>query len=216
MLTRLFEVSVFQQGTLWALEPDAELPPRCEARIPTTFVELGAESIPDLLDATPYVDADAIRGRFAGRRRCVALLTDGAVAAYGWISYGAEQVDELDRTLTFATDDAYIWDCHTRPSLRGQRCYSALLSECIFMLHAEGTSRIWIGSNLDNTPSIKGFENAGFGRVVDLTLYHWSRATFAYTRSAPDAPAHLVRSARQAISEPYEQQVGPIIVGVKL
>jgi ribosomal protein S18 acetylase RimI-like enzyme len=215
MVARPSEMGVLARGTLWALEPDAGLPPCYEARIPTTFAELGEKSIPDLIDATPYVDPDTIRGRLTGRRRCVALLTDGAVAAYGWISYGAERVDELDRTLEFASDEAYIWDCHTRPALRGQGCYSALLSECIYLLHAEGTPRIWIGANLDNIPSIKGFANAGFGRVVDLTLYRWGRVTFAYTRSAPAAPPHLVRAARQAISEPYEQQFGPIIAGVK-
>lgn len=214
-MARLLDVGLFGRGTLWALELGTDLPPRCEARVATTFVELDKESIAEVVDATDTSTLDDFRSRLKRGRRCFALLVDDTVGTYGWASYGAERVDEMDRTFTFADDSAYLWDFWTRPALRGQRCYSALLSECIYRLHSEGTPRAWIGADLDNKPSIKGFANAGFHRIVDLTLYHWGRVTLAYTRPPPTAPAHLVRAARQATTAPHERRFGPIAVGYR-
>lgn len=211
----LLDVGLFGRGTLWALALNDGLPPRCEPRIATTFVELDAESIVEAANGADVSVLDRFRSRLESGRRCFALLTDDTVATYGWVSYGAERVDEMDRTFTFADDDAYLWDFWTRPALRGQRCYSALLSECIYHLHSEGTPRAWIGADLDNRPSIKGFANAGFHRIVNLTLYHWSRVTLAYTRPSPTASAHLVRAARRATTAPHERRFGPIAIGYR-
>lgn len=214
-MTGVLRIGLFAHGTLWTVDFDGDLPPRCEARIATTFVELGKESIAQLTAAMEDPDHDRVRRRLETGRRCFALLVDGDVAAYGWVSYGTEWVNELDRALTFAPEEAYIWDCRTRPELRGQRCYSALLSACIYRLHEEGTPRVWIGSDLDNRPSIKGFANAGFRHVVNLALYHWGRITLLYAQSAPEALPHLVRTARQAATAPYEREIGPVSIGYK-
>lgn len=216
-MARLLDVGLFGRGTLWAVELDSNLPPRCEARIATTLVELDKESLrrEDFAfaeTATPPT-LDHFRSRLQSGRRCFALIADGTIATYGWVSYGAERVDEMDRTFKFAADDAYIWDCWTRPALRGQRCYSTLLSECIYRLQSEGTQRVWIGADLNNIPSIKGFANAGFHRVVDLILYRWGRITLAYTRPASSASPLLVRAARAATTASHERRFGPIAIG---
>lgn len=212
-MTRILDGGLFGRGTLWALELDTYLPPRCEARIAATFVELDRDSIIEAANAANDSIVDRFRSRLERGRRCFALLVDGGVATYGWVSYGAERVDEMDRTFTFADTDAYIWDCWTHPALRGQRCYSTLLSGCIYRLHREGTPRVWIGADLDNKPSIKGFANAGFHRIVDLTLYRWGRVTLAYTRPAPTAASQAVRAARRATTAPHERRFGPVAIG---
>ncbi|MFW5943207.1 MAG: GNAT family N-acetyltransferase [Chloroflexota bacterium] len=203
------------EGTLWAVEPQRRLPDRCEARVATTFVELAQGELPQMVDAMGFEAVDPYRRRLQTGRRGFALLVDGAYGTTGWVSQGSEGVDELQRTFTFDPDDAYIWDCVTRPDLRGKRLYSAFLSHCIYHLYEEGAPRIWIGSNRENVPSIKGFENAGFRPVVDVNLRRWGPVTFVRFYPDAQAPPHLVEAARRAMTIPAERRLGNVALGYR-
>src|SRR5262245_4547662 len=128
---------VREYGTLWAIDRDEQVPQRCEARVQAAFVELWPTDLAELAGAMGVADGAAIQQRFAGGRRCFGLRVQGALAAYGWVTHGAEYVGELEREFHIGTDESYIWDCATVAAWRSQRCYSALLSLLVHQLRHE-------------------------------------------------------------------------------
>ena len=97
-------------------------------------------------------------------------------------------------------DNAYIWDGGTVPTWRGQRCYSALLSHIIYQLHREGAPRIWIGASRQNQPSVRGFANAGFKPVVDLTYRRFYSLTLMWIQHVPSTRHPLLSAAYTSCS----------------
>lgn len=193
-----------ERGTLWALDLDAPAPP---ASAPPTSptpdgVTLG-ELMPD--DAVPLAaamgtsDPQVVRERLVSGRRCFAACIEGAIAAYGWVSQGAERIGELERTMRMQPGEAYIWDCATLPAWRGRGLYTALLRHIVATLRAERLRRLWIGASLDNTPSIRGFRAAGFRPAVRLVYLRV--LGIRYNRLAGDAtaPPPLVADAREVL-----------------
>src|SRR5215212_703153 len=118
---------IVEQGTLWAAEPGAHLPPLCHALAQAEFKELGVADAGALAVAMGLATPDLILKRLREQRRCFCLSAGGQIAAYGWVTLGAERVGELEREFHLHDDEAYIWHCGTLPAWRGQRFYSALL-----------------------------------------------------------------------------------------
>jgi GNAT superfamily N-acetyltransferase len=217
-----------EYGTLWALETGNGLPPLCQARVEVAFEEVETlADIDDLALAMNLSNAAPIRqrlqgnGRLPGKRRCFCLRAGGRIAAYGWMTRGAECVGELERRFNLYDDEAYIWDCATVSAWRGQRLYSALLSHIIYRLHDEGVregpplplSRIWIGASRQNRPSIQGFINAGFEPVVDVTYRRFYRLTLLWIHQAASTQRPLVAAAYRILVNAHERRWGQVAVG---
>ena len=202
-----------EYGTLWAVEPGAGLPPICSARVEVQFQELGLADIADLAAAMELPTAEPILRRLQSNRRCFSLKSASQIAAYGWVTRGAECVGELERQFNLYDDEAYIWDCGTLPAWRGQRCYSALLNQLIYRLHHEGVPRIWIGASLQNQPSIRGFANAGFQPVVDVAYRRFYHLTLLWIRHAPSARRPLTSAAYHILLNDHERRFGQLIIG---
>jgi len=98
--------------------------------------------------------------------------------------------------------------------LRGQRCYSALLSQLIRELYREDIRRIWIGASLHNHASTRGFANAGFSRVVDLTYYRVYHLTLMWIHQAA-ARRPLVAAAYRILLNAHERRLGRLVLGYK-
>jgi hypothetical protein len=109
-----------------------------------------------------------VRSRFEGGARCFGAWVEGRLAAYGWASAGREWIGEMGRDFHIPPGEIYIWDCLTLPEYRRNRLYSALLSSMAGGFRGEGARRIWIGSNIENRPSIRGFNNAGFRPAAEV------------------------------------------------
>lgn len=204
-----------EYGTLWALETNKGLPPLCPARIEVEFNEVGSADVADLAIAMNLPDPQPIQQRLQDKRRCFKLKAAGQIVAYGWVTHGVENVGELERQFYLHDDEAYIWDCATGPAWRGQRCYSALLSQIVYRLHAEGVPRIWIGASRQNQPSIQGFVNAGFQRVIDLTYRRFYRLTLLHFQETPTALPSLVSAAYRILLNKHERRLGPLAIGYK-
>lgn len=204
-----------EHGTLWALETDNGLPPACSARVEIAFKELGADEVDDLAIAMNLPSPQLIQQRLQRNRRCFIGTVEGQIATYGWVTHGVERVGELERKFLLCDDEAYIWDCVTLPAYRGQRCYSALLSHIIYQLHGEGVPRIWIGASLPNDPSVRGFANAGFQPVLELTYRRLYRLTTLWFCAAPTAVPHLVSAAYRILVNSHEQRFGRLAIGYK-
>jgi GNAT superfamily N-acetyltransferase len=204
-----------EDGTLWALETGGGLPPLCRARIETKFEEIGAGDLDDLAVAMNLPTPEPIRQRLQSQRRCFILKVGDEIATYGWVTHGVECVGELERQFNLHDDEAYIWDCSTVPTWRGQRCYSALLSQIIYRLHDEGVARLWIGASRQNQPSIRAFANAGFNQVVDVVYRRFYRLTLMWIQSVGSAWPSLVSAAYRILRNAHERRVGPLLIGFK-
>ena len=204
-----------ERGTLWAIDAEDRLPPPCSARVQAEFAEVRGNELDELASAMSLPNLALIQQRLQGKRRCFSLRTAGQLAAYGWVTRGAECVGELERQFHLHSDEAYIWDCGTVPAWRGQRCYSALLSQLIRELYSEDVQRIWIGASLHNHASTRGFANAGFSRVVDLTYCRIYHLTLMWLHRAP-ARRPLVAAAYRILLNAHERRLGSLVLGYKL
>jgi len=202
-------------GTLWALEPGMGLPPAYSARIDVRFSEAQGGDV-EALAAAMASPARVVRERLDHGRRCFLLrqAEDGQIVCYGWVTRGVEHVGELERRFNLSDDEAYVWDCGTVPGHRRQSCYSALLSRLIYQLHEEETPRIWIGASRLNQPSVRGFANAGFQPVIDLTYRRLFRLTTMWLRGAASAENGLVGAAYRIVINDHERRIGRLAVGV--
>jgi len=202
-----------EYGTLWALETDGDLPPLCPARVEVEFKAVGDADVDALARAMSLPTPEPIQQRLQNNRRCFSLRAAGQIATYGWVTRGAECVGELERQFHLHDDEGYIWDCGTVPAWRGQGCYSALLSFIMHRLHREGASRIWIGASRENQPSIRGFANAGFKPVVDLTYRRIYRLTLIWIHEAPSTRRPLVSAAYRILLNDHERRLGRLVIG---
>jgi GNAT superfamily N-acetyltransferase len=205
-----------ERGTLWALEPAEGLPAPCEARLPVIFQQLEEDEIDALATAMQRPGASQmVQERLAGNRRCFVLKHDEQIVTYGWVTHGPEGVGELERRFNLLPTEAYIWDCVTLPQWRGQRLYSALLSELIYRLHDEGAPRIWIGASRENEPSVRGFVNAGFKPVLDLVYRRLLLLTVMWLDLARPPRDSLVQAAQRLLVNEHEHRLGRLVVGFR-
>ena len=56
--------------------------------------------------------------RLASGKRCYVAQVEGALAAYGWVSWHEEEIGEIGLRLHLMPGEAYIWDCATAPAYR--------------------------------------------------------------------------------------------------
>lgn len=194
----------FERGTLWALDLDTPAPAASPSPIPApagaTFRELTPADAVPLARAMGADNPQIVRERLAAGRRCFAASVAGAIAAYGWVSQGTEQIGELERTMHMRPGEAYIWDCATRPSWRGRGLYTALLRHIVATLHGEGLRRLWIGASLGNIPSIRGFRSAGFAPVLRLVYLRLLGLRYNRLAGDPSASPALVADARAVLT----------------
>jgi ribosomal protein S18 acetylase RimI-like enzyme len=187
-------------------------PARCVPRIDARFGLAGAESISALVSAGGWPADSVVRQRLATGRRCFAAWVRDEIAAYCWVSRRSEYVGEHEREIRLQPDEAYIWDCATLPPYRGQHLYSALLSYMAAALHEEGVRRVWIGSNLSNPASLRGFANAGFQPIVTVESVRLGSLRCVWIAAQSHAPPEAVAAARHMWLRDDERRWGPFAV----
>lgn len=186
-------------GTFWMLPLDATTTGNVVPRVPATFQRIGPEATPLLTQAMERNDPAEVYQRFATGRCCYVALVDGKYAAYGWVSFDKEKIGEFGLHIRLASGEAYIWDCATLPTYRGQRLYPALLTYMISELRAEGLSRIWIGADADNVASQTGMALAGFQPIADIVIDCVLTLRRPWLRGRPGIPEQLVMDIRRAV-----------------
>ncbi len=183
-------------GTIWATNLD-ESRPNMRPLIPVDFRPVEPESIEALAEAMGgSLKAEAL-SRFEAGKRCYAAWAGDRIAAYGWVSYREEYVGEFNVRVRLLPGEAYIWDCLTAPEYRQKGLYSALLVFILQELQSEGLCRAWIGADLDNVPSQRGIERAGFRRVADMVLERVLALRMVWIQGRPGVPEGAVAEARR-------------------
>lgn len=203
----------FERGTLWVAELDGEIASPVLPNLEAGFGEVRRESAELLAAAMGLPNPEPVVQRFAAGRRCFAAWVADRIAAYGWVSQGVECIGELERKIHMSPGEAYIWDCVTLQPYRRRRLYSALLSHVLVALRREGVQRAWIGSSLDNRPSIRGFANAGFQPVITLLYARLFNLRCVWMIGHRAAPGPLVAAARRALTTEHERVWGVVAVG---
>jgi GNAT superfamily N-acetyltransferase len=192
-------------GVFWVFHLDWPTPSGLAPRLPATFVRLGPEAADTLASAMGLEDSSEVLRRFEAGRLCYAAQVEGALAAYGWVSFIEEQIGEIHLRVRLVPGEAYIWDCATLPAYRKQRLYTALLAHVLGELRAEGLCRAWIGTNQENVASQKGIALAGFQPVADVVVERVLAMRQVWVRGRPGVPEHIVEAARRVLLDDRDQ-----------
>jgi ribosomal protein S18 acetylase RimI-like enzyme len=204
----------FERGQMWTIDLAEADPPAVQARIPVEVFELTDGDPALFAGAAGSSGAGVLKRRFEQGGRCFGVRAQGRLAAYGWVSSGAEWIGELEREFRIPEDEIYIWDCETTPEFRRNRLYSSLLSAILGQSRAEGLRRVWIGSNLDNRPSMRGIEAAGFRPAAEITSLRLIVLRVLRVTSLPGSEPGLASRLLQALCAYGEIRLGGWLVGL--
>jgi ribosomal protein S18 acetylase RimI-like enzyme len=209
-----------ERGGLWVtdLGPDRapRLPLPALAAGTLLIEEAGAETVGELAEAMGGWHPSEVGARLAGGKRCFTTRVDGAIAAYGWVTPGAEWIGELDRAIRLDGDEAYIWHCATLPAHQGQGLYEALLAAMLAALAGEGCRRVWIGCALANTPSVRAFAALGLRPMVVVDYWRIGDVSCFYLAGRPEADPACVAHVRAALAAPHEVELGPLRIAWRI
>ncbi len=186
-------------GTLWVRNLDWPVPENVAPRVPASLRCLGPKEVGSLARAIRLDHLATIQQRLAAGKRCYVAVVEGALAAYGWVSWNEEDIGEIGLRIHLMPGEAYVWDCATLPSYRRLRLYTALLAHISEQLRAEGLCRLWIGADADNTASQKGIALAGFRPVADLVVTRVIALRRFWVYGRAGVPEYVVNDARHAL-----------------
>jgi GNAT superfamily N-acetyltransferase len=116
-----------------------------------------------------YLD-DVVAARQQHNRHPYVVEADGKIVSYGWVAYSAEPLGDLGISFQLRPDEAYIYDCATRPDYRGRGYYPVLLRFMCAELRRAGRRRAWIGTAPGNFVSQRSIARAGFMKVADVNF----------------------------------------------
>lgn len=142
-------------------------------------------------------EGNRVPERFNRGSRAFAVLDEGDVVSYGWLSTRPEWIGELGLEISPADGEGYIWNCLTLPAHRRHGHYRAMLEGIVAWARDQGLQRLWIGSIED--PAEKADADVGFAPVLffeSTTAFGWRMLR---ARTAPDADRDVVRAARARI-----------------
>lgn len=136
-------------------------------------------------------EADVVGPRFARGCRCFAVILDGDVAGYGWLSTGPEWIGELQLEIRPRKAEAYIWNCVTLGPHRRKGVFRALVAGISEAARQQGVTRVWIGSVA--IPAEKALAPLGFRPTARFRTYRFL-GLFAMTGSIVDSDVRRVIS----------------------
>ena len=189
-----------RDGTVWARDlteaPEATTPPGTRLFVVTAH---DFAALDDAMHSTGLYPDDVVSSRLRDGRRPYAVETDGIIASFGWVALSAEPIGDLGISFQLQPDEAYIYDCATRPDYRGRGYYPALLRFMAADLHRIGRHRAWIGTAPGNVPSQRGILRAGFTKIADVHVNRGDSGTFTVDLyGVPGIPAELIDRVSQA------------------
>jgi hypothetical protein len=144
-------------------------------------------------------DGELVGIRHARGCRCFAAYAGEQVAAYGWLSTGAEWIGEIRLEIRPEAGEAYIWNCLTLPAHRRRGMFWAVLIRICSDLQGEGLQRLWIASA---GGAVNAVVAAGFRPVLLLgeSPLGLARLRLVRAHAAPEAEPALVSAARRVLA----------------
>jgi GNAT superfamily N-acetyltransferase len=128
----------------------------------------------------------------------VALTFTGAIAGYGWLSFDAIRIYELQLETPIPPGHGYIWDCLTLPEYRGRHIFPGLLRFMLGLLRQRGIVQAWGLVAPGNTASLHSFATAGF-RLVAHTAISSGRVVLEPTSLATPSEVMVMRDLLEGV-----------------
>ncbi|OLB95376.1 MAG: hypothetical protein AUI15_15735 [Actinobacteria bacterium 13_2_20CM_2_66_6] len=146
------------------------------------------------MEAAMGNEADLVAPRFARGCRCFAVIVDGGVAGYGWLSTGPEWIGELQLEIHPRSGEGYLWNFATILEHRRTGIFRSLLVGIAEIARRDGLQRLWIGSlaiPAEKAIGPSGFQPALRFRTAAFAGMHAMRVTAPGGRLSEAAAAIL-------------------------
>lgn len=141
--------------------------------------------------------AATFAARLTDATRCWLVLHEGRIAHATWTTTAAAWTREVGRFFCPPPGDGYIYESFTSPAVRGRGIYPLALRHILARLGAEGITRMWVGVEADNEPSIRAITKAGFEVAFEISYRRrFGRLTLGPPEGplAPDCAACFART----------------------
>ena len=129
--------------------------------------------------------AATFASRLSGATRCWLVLHEGRIAHATWTAAAAAWTREVGRFFRPPPGEGYIYESFTSPAVRGRGIYPLALRHILGRLGAEGITRMWVGVEADNEPSIRAITKAGFEVAFEIS---YRRRFGRLTLGPPEGP----------------------------
>ncbi len=119
---------------------------------------------------------------------CFGAWREDRLVHHSWVSFGHSYIGELHSSLRMEPGEAYVYDCYTDGSCRGQGIFPAVLAHVAETLFQSGTRRLWIAVEEENRSSAKAILRAGFQPAGELRYRRvgpWAQRAVERTPGAP-------------------------------
>ena len=188
-------------GTFWVMDLQGQAAQQAAPACPVVYSLADPTQVGEIAAMTGEGESAAANAArlMANGRRCYAGRVEGALAAYGWLSFDHEDIGEQGLRLKLPPGDAYVWNCVTAPAYRRRGVYSGLLAHIAVEMRAEGLRRLWIGADASNLPSQKGMARAGFRPVLELYTLQLFGRRWHWFRRRPGASRALFDDAKRVL-----------------
>ncbi len=137
-----------------------------------------ARALEEAMHASGEYPDGVVKARLRDGRDPYIVEADGLIVSYGWVALSPEPIGDLGLSFRIDPDEAYIYDCATRPDYRGRGYYPLLLRYVVAELDRAGRRRAWIGTAPGNFTSQRGILRAGFVKVADINFSQRPDGTF--------------------------------------
>lgn len=162
--------SVRSEDELLFLERDAKWDGAI-ARKTEEPLELVKATAADGKDYERFIGTDSaltFAARLSHETNCWLIRGRGIVLHATWTTAGAAWTREIQRLFVSPPGSAYIYESFTRADARGLGLYPYALVGIGERLAAEGITKLYVGVEVDNTPSLKAITKAGFEPAFGL------------------------------------------------
>ncbi len=140
-------------------------------------------------------EADLVEPRLARGSRCFAVMVDGSVGGYGWLSTGPEWISEIQLEMIPRPGEGYIWNCATVAAHRRRGVFRSVIVGISEAARREGLRRLWIGSVA--IPAEKAVGPSGFRPALRFAAVSFAGLHALRVQSAGDAS--LVQDAARVV-----------------
>ena len=139
--------------------------PELEPRIPCEVERLSADQL-DRLTAVRSLAPQKyqqFQHRFQRGDTCFVANHKGQAVHFSWFQIeGIHPIQPAGRSRMVASAEAWIFDCRTVESARGQNIYPYVLTKILRSLQSQAFTCAWIYTSRDNVASQRGIAKAGF------------------------------------------------------
>lgn len=129
--------------------------------------------------------AATFAARLTDATRCWLVLHESRIAHATWTTTAGAWTREIGRYFKPPPGEGYVYESFTSPTVRGRGIYPLALRHILARLGAEGITRLWVGVEADNEPSIRAITKAGFEVAFEIS---YRRRFGRLTLGPPEGP----------------------------